>query len=132
MSWVSMKTMKLAVQVWQSFLYAWLEVESIFGQIGATGPEGLGSFRTKIPKFCKFCPDKNGGVSGNFRSKHLWELSGVLCNRELLIVTVTNCFRAPTRICTIICFTLAFCLHVLICLRQSIPFVGNMMVKENV
>jgi hypothetical protein len=24
-------------------------------------PEGQGSFRTKTPKFWKFCPDKNGG-----------------------------------------------------------------------
>ena len=43
-------------------------IGSVFGQIGPTGWEvSLGRFRTKMPKFRKICPDKNG---------RFWEILG--------------------------------------------------------
>ena len=62
------------LKAWFGIFRGWVHVRSNWGN----WPEGQGSFRSKMPKFWKFCVDKNGGVAGKFGIKHLWVLSGVL------------------------------------------------------
>jgi hypothetical protein len=54
--WELWFSMKFAFQIWP-WGPGWIHVRTNL----AYRPEGQGTFRTKMPKFRKFCPDKNGG-----------------------------------------------------------------------